>query len=249
MLVAANLADAFARAGNDVVLVGAHVPDLGVPGPAARTVGPSRITTLAGIFDLADIPGLTDVLAGRTSLSRTVQRAARSPRLRVVTPGGTASAGGLLQSEAARSVLRQLASRSRYVIVDAPSTASGADAQSLASVADVAVLVVEAEQARHVQVADAVTQLARVGTRLLGAVVVPPLAEVELPGQQHTPRVLRRGPGYETEAWIGGGPDALDGPTRKLDPVNRSPASRPERSDPANRGGADPGRVKAAPPA
>ena len=61
---------------------------------------------------------------------RATQRAARTPRLSVITPGGTASAGGLLQSEGARSVLRQLATRTRYVIVDAPSTAAGADAQS-----------------------------------------------------------------------------------------------------------------------
>jgi Mrp family chromosome partitioning ATPase len=242
MLVAANLAAAFARAGSDVVLVGAHVPDLGSAALAATVSADSQVTTLAGIFDLADIPGLTDVLAGRTSLSRAVQQAARSPRLRVVTPGGTASASGLLQSEGARSVLRQLAARTRYVIVDAPSTASGADAQSLASAADVAVLVVEAGNARHAQIADAVTQLARVGTRLLGAVFVPPLDEVELPGQHHAARVHGRAHD-ETEAWIGAGPDALDGPTRKLHPVNRSSAKRDEAAP-----GRGVGRVRATPP-
>ncbi len=70
MLVAANLAAAFARADTEVVLVGASVPELD---------SAEQVTTLAAIFDLADIPGLTDVLTGRTSLSRAVQRAARSP--------------------------------------------------------------------------------------------------------------------------------------------------------------------------
>jgi Mrp family chromosome partitioning ATPase len=225
MLVAANLAAAFARADSDVVLVGASVPDLESPVPA---------TTLAGIFDIADIPGLTDVLTGRTSLSRALQRAARSPRLRVVTPGGTASATGLLQSEGARGVLGALATKTRYVIVEAPSTASGADAQSLASMADVALLVVEAGRAQHTQVADAATQLQRVGTRLLGAVVVPRLSPDDLPVRPGSHRAADgdRGPSYETEGWIGGGPPTFDVPTSKLDTVGDRTGPSPDDSEP-----------------
>lgn len=220
-LVAANLAAAFARTDNDVVLVGANAPELD---GAARA-------TVATIFDLADIPGLTDVLAGRTSLARALQRAARVPRLHVVTPGGTASAGGLLQSEGARSVLRQLATRTRYVIVDAPSTASGADAQSLASAADAALLVVEADHATHAEVADAATQVQRVGTRLLGAVVVPgtagAAAGVSTSDDRGKRPVTVAVPAYETEGWISARADALDGPTKKLDVVNRRPPATP----------------------
>jgi uncharacterized protein involved in exopolysaccharide biosynthesis/Mrp family chromosome partitioning ATPase len=229
VLVAANLAAAFARAETDVVLVGASVPELSEAG---------HPVTLAGLFDLADIPGLTDVLAGRTSLSRALQRAARTPRLRVVTPGGTASATGLLQSEGARAVLRQLAAKTRYVLVEAPSTAAGADAQSLASAADVALLVVESGT-RHSDVADAATQFARVGARLLGAVVVARLDTEDLPVPRDVPRTGRtagRGPGpargqgspadYDTEGWIDSPPDALDGPTKVLEPVNLRPTGR-----------------------
>jgi Mrp family chromosome partitioning ATPase len=229
-LVAANLAAAFARADNDVVLVGASVPDLD---SAERTI------TLAALFDLADIPGLTDVLAGRTSLARAVQRAARTPRLQVITPGGTASAGGLLQSEGARSVLRQLVTRTRYVIVDAPSTASGADAQSLAGAVDAAVLVVEAGHAQHRQVADAATQFVAVGTRVLGAVVVPARTAVSPYGLRPVPgdgraRIPAVAPSHETEAWIGGRSEALDGPTTKLDLVNRRPPARTRSPLPAD---------------
>ena len=226
MLVAANLAAAFARADNAVVLVGAHVADLGPDLPQVAT-------TLAQIFDVADIPGLTDVLTGRTSLASAIQRAARAPRLRVVTPGGTASATGLLQSEGARSVIDALAQRTRYVVIDAPSTASGADAQSLASAADVALLVVEAGRASHAQVADAVMQLQRVGTRLLGAVVVPRLRPGAMP-------VIRTGrPGaveYNTEAWIATGQSALDAPTRRLNQLTRRAAAdrRDQRDQPRN---------------
>ncbi len=234
MLVAANLAAAFARADSDVVLVGASVPDL---------ESTEHATTLAGMFDLADIPGLTDVLTGRTSLSRALQRAARSPRLRVVTPGGTASATGLLQSEGARGVLGALATKTRYVIVDAPSTASGADAQSLASMADVALLVVEAGRAQHTQVADAATQLQRVGTRLLGAVVVPRLSPEDLPARPGSPHGAEsdRGSSYDTEGWIGGGPSSFDGPTSKLDTVDERPVPPPHDAEPAQAPGSTAG--------
>jgi Mrp family chromosome partitioning ATPase len=161
-VVAANLAAALARADNAVILVGANAAEFG-----------AQPVTLSHIFDVADIPGLTDVLTGRAQLSRALQRAARSPRLRIVTPGGTASAAGLLQSESVRCALHELRGQARYVVVEAPSAASGADAQSLAGAADVAILVVETGRARHAQVADAAIQLRLVGTRLLGAIVLP----------------------------------------------------------------------------
>jgi Mrp family chromosome partitioning ATPase len=161
-VVAANLAAALARADNHVILVGANVAEFG-----------ADAVTLSQIFDVADIPGLTDVLTGRASLPQALQRAARAPRLHIVTPGGTASASGLLQSEGVRNALQALRRQARYVVVEAPSAASGADAQSLAGAADAAILVVEAGRARHVQVVDAAIQMRLVGTRLLGAIVLP----------------------------------------------------------------------------
>jgi Mrp family chromosome partitioning ATPase len=208
-LVAANLATAFARADSDVVLVGAH----------------GRPPSLAALFDVADIPGLTDVLAGRTALPRVVQPVARQPRLRVVTPGGwgVGAGGALLQSEGARSVLRALATRIRYVIVDAPSTASGAEAQSLAAGADAVLLVVELGRTRHIQVADAVTQLTRVGTRLLGVVTVPRLPE---PAAEPEPQAVLALAAAATDTWGEGRGQALDGPTTKLTAVPRWPLAR-----------------------
>src|SRR5262245_21411483 len=160
-LVAASLAGAFARADTEVILVGANAPEPGTP-------------PLSQLFDVADIPGLSDVLSGRVALPAALQRAARLPRLRVITPGGTVSAAGLLQSEGARNAIHALRRQARYIVVEAPSTADGADAQSLARVADAAILVVEAARSRHAQVADAAEQLRLVGTRLLGAVLLSP---------------------------------------------------------------------------
>ena len=85
---------------------------------------------------------------------------------------GTASANGLLQSQALRDTLGKLRTGgAEYVVVEAPSTALGADAQSLASQADAAIVAVELRRTRHDEIDDAAEQLRRVGTPLLGAVV------------------------------------------------------------------------------
>jgi Mrp family chromosome partitioning ATPase len=194
-LVAANLAAALARTGSDVVLIGAHLPDSVVDAaPLARMLGVSAV------------PGLSDLLAGRVSLGRALQRTPRIPSLRVVTTGGAATAAGLMQSQRLKDTLETLRRQSQYVIIEAPSTSSSADAQSLASLADAAILAVELRRSRRPALLDATEQLQRVGTRLLGAVVMPRLAAIQ-PGQFPSPAVTLPPPV----------PDAdTDGPTQQL---------------------------------
>jgi uncharacterized protein involved in exopolysaccharide biosynthesis/Mrp family chromosome partitioning ATPase len=164
-LVAANLAAALARTGSDVVLIGAHLPDSVVDAaPLARMLG------------VAAVPGLSDLLAGRVTLSRAMQRMPRIPSLRVITTGGAATAAGLMQSQRLRDTLEALRRQTGYVVIEAPSTSSSADAQSLASLADAAILAVELRKSRRPALTDAAEQLRRVGTPLLGAVVLPRLA-------------------------------------------------------------------------
>jgi len=62
-----------------------------------------------------------------------------------------------------------------YIVIEAPSTSSSADAQSLASLADAAILAVELRRSKRPALLDAAEQLSRVGTKLLGAVVLPKL--------------------------------------------------------------------------
>jgi len=164
-LVAANLAAALARTGSDVVLIGAHLPDSMVEAaPLARMLGVSAM------------PGLSDLLSGRIGLARALQRTPRIPSLRVITTGGTATAAGLMQSQRLRDTLEALRRQGGYVVIEAPSTSSSADAQSLASLADAAILAVELRRTRRPAVLDAADQLDRVDTKLLGAVVLPRLA-------------------------------------------------------------------------
>ena len=172
-LVAANLAAALARTGSEVVLIGAHLPDSVVnSAPLARMLG------------VAATPGLSDLLAGRVSLARVMQRTPRIPTLRVITTGGIATSAGLMQSHRLRDTLETLRRQPGYIVIEAPSTSTSADAQSLASFADAAILAVELRQSRRPALLDAAEQLRRVGTPLLGAVVLPRLPAVraeELP--------------------------------------------------------------------
>jgi hypothetical protein len=91
-----------------------------------------------------------------------------------------------MQSQRLRDTLEALRRQSGYVVIEAPSTSSSADAQSLASLADAAILAVELRRAKRPALLDAAEQLSRVGTPLLGAVVLPRLNpmrtdEVNLP--------------------------------------------------------------------
>jgi capsular polysaccharide biosynthesis protein/MinD-like ATPase involved in chromosome partitioning or flagellar assembly len=176
-LVAANVAAALARAGSAVVLVCANTPEsAGAQLTAPRMPGATAT------------PGLSDVLAGTATLDAAVRPAARVPGLRVLGAGGTASAGGLLQSQSLRDTIDELRERAGYVVVDAPSTAVGADAQSLASRADAAIVAVELRHSTHVEVLDAAEQVRRVGTALLGAVVLPRITKFDGTANPPSPR-------------------------------------------------------------
>jgi Mrp family chromosome partitioning ATPase len=168
-LVAANLAAALARTGNEVVLIGAHLPD------SVLDVAP-----LARMLGVAAMPGLSDLLSGRIGLSRALQRTPRIPSLRVITTGGAATAAGLMQSQRLRDTLAALRRQGGFVVIDAPSTSSSADAQSLASLADAAILAVELRRGRRPALLDAADQLERVDTKLLGAVVLPKLGPLRV---------------------------------------------------------------------
>jgi hypothetical protein len=130
------------------------------------------------MLGVAPMPGLSDLLAGRIGLQKALQRTPRIPSLRVITTGGTATAAGLMQSQRLRDTLEALRRQTGYVVIEAPSTSSSADAQSLASLADAAILAVELRRAKRPALLDAAEQLSRVGTPLLGAVVLPRLHAV-----------------------------------------------------------------------
>lgn len=153
--VAANLAASVARSGEDVVLVCADV--------FANTAGALMHT---GAHD-----GLAELLAGETSLAAALQRPAGIKGLRVLGPGRDPDrADALLQTSSPRKLVEELLANASFVVIEAPATAESSDAQTLATVAEMAILVVDAGHTTGREVIDACAQFESMHTPVLGAV-------------------------------------------------------------------------------
>lgn len=157
--VADNLAATLARTGAEVVLVSTHARSA-----TARRLGLD--TRWAG---------LSEVLGGQAHTSAALQVPAGLETLRVLTPGQHPErAADLLETEAAANLLSDLRRSARYVILDAPPTATSAQAQSLAALADTALVVIQAGTTSADDVDDAIEQFTAMQTSLVGSVLVPP---------------------------------------------------------------------------
>ncbi|MGE5291964.1 MAG: P-loop NTPase [Micromonosporaceae bacterium] len=161
-LTAVNLAAAVARTGSEVALVCADLKGSAAP----------------QMFGLGQSPGLAEVMLDRARVGETEQRPDGVPGLRVIGPGaeGRATAGALRRDTAER-VVNRLHAVARYVVFEAPPTASGADADALAQLVDAAVVVVEVPRTLRDEVREGVRHLDRMGVAVLGAVVLPALGK------------------------------------------------------------------------
>jgi Mrp family chromosome partitioning ATPase len=201
--VAANLAASLARAGEEVYLVCGDVF-----GSTATAV-------------LGDEPaeGLGEVLAGEREVEGVVRRLPAIPGLRIIGPGRDADrADALLQTRSPRRLIDELLDSGAYVVLEAPPTRDSPDAQTLANVAELAVLVVEAGDTSAHDVLDACAQLESVHTAVLGAVIARygrdstverrtgEVAEAEEPG----PDAPDEGSGTGADDAAGQSPDAVD---------------------------------------
>lgn len=171
-VISANLAAALARTESDTVLVCANLPS----------------SYTARLFNLNPGPGLAEVLVHGAKLSTVVQGTPDLPRLRVITPGHDEDlAWERLQTQSMDRLIDTLRRRASYVIIEAPPTSTSADAQALAEVADASIIVVEVPRAQRQHLAEAVRQLDRMGSAVLGSVVLP-----VQPGTQPPPQPQRR---------------------------------------------------------
>ncbi|MQA93418.1 MAG: lipopolysaccharide biosynthesis protein [Streptosporangiales bacterium] len=171
-VVAANFAAGLARTESGVLLVCADL----------------HSDTTSRLLDLQDGPGLSEVLLDRAELSRVEQRSPELASLRVIPPGMDGElASDFLQRDAMAQLIGRLRETARYVVIEAPSTSAGADAQAIADASDAALVVVELPRTHRDQVTEGVRQLDRMGTAVLGAVVLP------YQGRSTPPR--RPGPG------------------------------------------------------
>jgi Mrp family chromosome partitioning ATPase len=154
--VAANLAASLALAGEDVYLVCADV------------FGKTATALLGG----APRPGLAEVLGGELDAAAVVRTVPDNPRLRVIGPGlNPDRADALIQTRSPRLLIDQLIGSGAYIVIEAPATADSPDAQTLANMAELAVIVVEVNQTGAREVLDACAQFESMGTQVLGAVV------------------------------------------------------------------------------
>lgn len=157
--VADNLAATLARTGAEVVLVSTHARST-----TAQRLGLSRRW-----------PGLSEVLGRQATTSAALQAPAGLETLRVLTPGQDPErAAGLLETRAAEDLLSELGRMARYVILEAPPTASSGQAQTLAAFADTALVVIQTSTTSAEDVNDAVEQFMAMRTPLIGSVLVSP---------------------------------------------------------------------------
>lgn len=218
-VAAANLAATLARTHSEAVLVCAALRD---------SVGPE-------MFGLApDGLGLAEVLAGQATVSEVARGPASAPGLWVIPPGAdTSLAEYSLQHDTARALTTQLRRGARFVVIEAQTTADGADTLALAEFADAAVLTVEVQRTTSTQVEASLRRLRQMRTALLGAVVLPAVRSgvTVLPPQQDQGRPGRAAgevPGRGSGAALGRGqmspPGAATGTSQDGDLV------RPGRS-------------------
>jgi tyrosine-protein kinase Etk/Wzc len=155
-----QLAMAFLEAGESVLLVEAD---------------PYR-TGLRDLLDVSDAelggPGLLDHLAGAAPLDDVV-RDGPLPGIAFVPSGSprAQSMSTLLRSPRGQRLVRDLEGHADVVLLDCPPAGARSDALRIAAMADVAVLVVDLEEGREIDIAGAVRRLRATGANLAGVVL------------------------------------------------------------------------------
>jgi uncharacterized protein involved in exopolysaccharide biosynthesis/Mrp family chromosome partitioning ATPase len=164
--VATNLAAALARTGSEAILVCADL----------------RGSITPQLFGLTTGPGLAEVVIGRANIAEAERHPAEVPQLRVITPGVDGHLASYhLQRDVTEQLVSRLRARARYVILEAPPLADGADVYALAQLVDAAVVAIEVPRTLRDDVREGVRQLDRMGAAVLGAVLLPSLGNATPP--------------------------------------------------------------------
>ncbi len=168
--VVGNLGLSMARAGNEVVLLSAD---------------PS--STVATMFGLKDVPGLSSALLEDLSLDELAQPVAGRPRLRVVVPGrDLGDVFDRVPVQRVAAMVDRLVQDGYHVIIEAPEVRQGTDAQELARWAGSALVVVELGTTKLPVMQHAFDELEHSGALVLGAVVIPTVPAPTRPAAQET---------------------------------------------------------------
>jgi polysaccharide biosynthesis transport protein len=153
--VAANLAVALAQSGHSATLVCADLRW----GQAHRLLGLEGNEGIVGILD-------------RQTFLANVLIPAAVPGLDVLPAGGPPlDTGAVLQRPAFRTMLGVLTDRADFVVITAPPVLASADAQILADLADMTLVVADARRSTRAQVRAAMRELAPVHDKIVGCVL------------------------------------------------------------------------------
>ena len=156
-VVAANLAATLARTRSEVILV--------CPGDQ-RTL---EFLGLAGAPQL-DSTAVAGMAAGTVSLAKVAVQPSGFAGLAVLILDSGLSE---LNYEHARQLALQLRSSARYVIIEAPASATGADTFALAEFCDAALVTVEMSRTKRPELENRIRLLGQLGIRILGLAAVP----------------------------------------------------------------------------
>jgi len=202
--VSANLAAALAQAGERVILVDGDV----------------RNFSLSALHGMAGRPGLTDLVAGRSSLAE-VAEAIDRPRLVVIPAGQTRSnPADALEPAALAAVFATLSSAADVVVVDSGPVLAVSEPTVLASMSDVVVVIAAARRTSRTDVRAVAGEILPAGERHMVGVL------------NHVPRsLIRRAavrrPVRQAPAAVG---LAASGPARGSD-ADGAPLAAQRRSD------------------
>lgn len=153
--LASNLAITMAQAGQKTLVVDADF----------------RKPVQHKIFEVDCDKGLSSVLAGRHTIEQAIQPVGVDG-LDIITCGPEVpNPSELLNSDIFAETLKKLTERYDRVIVDSPPVAPVADAQILAAVCDITLLLLRAEKTTRRQAQHARDSLLSVGAQILGAVI------------------------------------------------------------------------------
>lgn len=154
-VTAANLARSLAAAGERTVLIDADL----------------RRPVVAASFGLPDSPGLTDVLAGRVTLSDVAHIVDSDRNLVVITAGRIPpNPSEVLGSQRMKALLKELR-REATVIVDSPPAVPVTDAAVLSASADGVLTVVSAGRTTYDLLQRSLANIERAGGKSLGVVL------------------------------------------------------------------------------
>lgn len=152
--IASNLAASLALGSHEVVVIDANL----------------RRPTLQKVLNVAEGPGLTDVLLGYKTIRETLQET-DVDGLKVITAGSEASSSTeLLASEAFTTLLDDLKDQFHFIIVDTSAALASADAQVAADACDASVMVIKVGVTQKTTIRYCMDLLKRTRTNVLGVI-------------------------------------------------------------------------------